>query len=163
MESAFAAFHLNPFDSDDSQPQALDAAASSSFVATPRPPDIVRGFESFGRPLPKAMAKSKAATSSPDSRIHYYKTIIKAWSKVVALRAGDQLDPTVLDANVRASDLPKLHKNRWTAGGLVRESWREVGHGGSRRRGDITHSNHEVTMSAPPETNSNLKWLLRQT
>ena len=62
----------------------------------------------------------------------------------------------------------KRHKNTWDMQGVVRETWCEVGASGSRRRGDISHSSHELHMlsgisrAAGLLLERKMRWMMRE-
>ena len=68
----------------------------------------------------------------------------KAWDKIAVLRQGDRLQRDFVNPDIRLSACPTIHKNSWDISGLCREGFREVGKGGSARRGDISHTNREL-------------------
>ena len=92
------------------------------------------GLASLGDPTLGARAKSLPKQSAIDRKL---KSVEVAWDKAVALRDGDQLHLTGGPSSSR-------HPNTWNPTGYMREGFCEVGAGGSRRRGDLSHTTREL-------------------
>ena len=87
-------------------------------------------------------AKHKSAPAS-SPYIVKMEAVAKMWMRG-KLHVGSRLQADFVNPNLSSHSVPKLQARMWDLSGMVREGWCEVGAGGSRRRGDISHTNREL-------------------
>ena len=100
-----------------------------------------------------SLGKSALVVAKPKSapiltkRQQAIQAVGKAWRQVVSLNHGDNLRSAFLrDESASSSSSGSIHKNTWNFDGIYRETWCQVGAKGCRRRGDVSHTHHELVL-----------------
>ena len=140
MDITFAGLPVPDSESDD---DAVVLAAPS-----PRPVP----FELEEDDVDAACLRLSSAAAAPKSKAVVLtkrqlqsQALGKAWDRTVGISAGDSLSRQFLIPESKAAG-GKRHKNSWNFCGMAREAYCQVGAGGARRRGDISHTARELDL-----------------